>query len=190
LWEGETETFQKLARLNLQMLRDSGARRIVTHCPECARTLKVDYPKLVGDHGMEVLHLSELLDQPEYRSRLEPSGPAGRAAVTFHDPCRLGRHLQVYDPPRRLLQGQGFVVQEMMHHRGNSVCCGTSGWTACGRVSKQIQLERLQEARATGVGMLVTACLKCQIHLRCAMADSDQDTMPVRDLATVVAENL
>ncbi|MFH1635994.1 MAG: (Fe-S)-binding protein, partial [Chloroflexota bacterium] len=61
LWEGDTETFRRLAELNLEQFEASGAKRIVTTCPECARTLKVDYPQFVGDHGLEVVHITELL---------------------------------------------------------------------------------------------------------------------------------
>jgi len=113
--------------------------------------------------------------------------------VTFHDPCRLGRHLGIYDAPRALMEAMGFQLKELEHSRQASLCCGTSCWTACGRVSKNIQIERLQQARATGADMLVTACVKCQIHFRCAQQDpglSNELKIDIRDLTTLAAEQL
>lgn len=189
LWQGDLETFLALGRLNLDRLKSSGASRIVTTCPECARTLKLDYPQWVGAHGLEVVHLSELVA----RSSPGLSTAAPGLQVTYQDPCRLGRHLGVYDAPRHVLTGLGLQVAEMERSRKTALCCGTSCWTACGQVSKNIQVERLREARATGAEMLITACVKCQIHFKCAQDDStlrDQIAIPIRDWATVVAERL
>jgi heterodisulfide reductase subunit D len=193
LWEGDVETFRALARLNLEQIKASGAKRIVTTCPECARTLKVDYPQLVGPHGLEVLHLSQLLEQQAPSGTFKPATGDRHLVVTFQDPCRLGRHLGVYDAPRRVLTGLGFNLVEMERTRHTSLCCGTSCWTACGQVSKQIQVERLKEARATGAQVLVTACVKCQIHFKCAQDDPalrQEIGIDIRDLATLVAERL
>jgi heterodisulfide reductase subunit D len=193
LWEGDVETFRALARLNLEQLKASGAKRIVTTCPECARTLKLDYPRYVGTHGMEVVHLSELLAQSGLDVGFAPDDAPRPAVVTYQDPCRLGRHLGVYDAPRQVIGGLGLELVEMAPSRQASLCCGTSCWTSCGQVSKNIQVERLREAKATGAELLVTTCIKCQIHFKCAQDDPAlQETIgiPVRDLATIVAERL
>jgi heterodisulfide reductase subunit D len=191
-WEGDMETFQALAALNIEKIKATKAKRIITTCPECTRTLKLDYPHYVGDHGMEVLHLSELLVQngleiPGVLDGVEP------ARVTYQDPCRLGRHLGVYDAPRQVMAEIGLELTEMEHNRAASECCGTSCWQACGQVSKAIQVDRLQEAKATGAKTLVTTCLKCQIHLKCAQNDPDlgeKISIEIRDLTTMVAEHL
>lgn len=191
LWEGDFDTFRALARLNLKRLQASGAQRIVTTCPECARTLKVDYPEYVGAHNLQVVHLTELLAAGNLpvASRLMQHG----TRVTYQDPCRLGRHLGVYDAPRQVLAGLGLELVEMERSRKTSLCCGTSCWTSCGQVSKNIQVERLREARATGAELLVTACVKCQIHFKCAQDDpllGKEIGMNIRDLTTLVAERL
>ncbi|MDX9829145.1 MAG: (Fe-S)-binding protein [Anaerolineae bacterium] len=189
LWEGDVATFRALAGLNLELFKASGAKRVVTTCPECARTLKLDYPQLVGTHGLEVLHLAELM--AEHGLQVDHQGEARRA--TYQDPCRLGRHLGVYDAPRTVMAGLGLDLAEMERTRNTSQCCGTSCWTACGQVSKNIQVERLQQAQATGADLLVTACVKCQIHFKCAQQDpamAKELAIEVRDLATLVAEAL
>ncbi|MBC7248759.1 MAG: (Fe-S)-binding protein [Anaerolineae bacterium] len=202
LWQGDVNTFRHLAELNLELLRSTGARRIVTSCPECAYTLKVDYPAFVGNTGMEVLHIAELLSASDLLSAIRhllsatrhpPSATHHSPSATYQDPCRLGRYMHVYDAPRQLLRALGIEIVEMAHAGKTSTCCGTSGWTNCGATSKAIQVERLREARATGAEMLVTACAKCQIHFLCAMDDprlGAEIEMPVRDLITLVANAL
>jgi Fe-S oxidoreductase len=113
--------------------------------------------------------------------------------VTYHDPCRLGRHLGVYEAPRRVLEELGYKVVEMRHNRRNATCCGTNGWTHCGPANKAIQVQRLREAKATGAELMVTACLKCQIHFKCALMDAElreSAGMEMIDLATLVAASI
>jgi Fe-S oxidoreductase len=193
IWEGDVETFRRLAELNLKRMRQSGARRIITTCPECARTLKLDYPRLVGDHGLEILHLTQFVNRNITEVAFIPwkAGPEDRA--TYHDACRLSRHLGIYDEPRQLIKALGFELTEMERSHKASLCCGTSGWTACGKVSKNIQVERLTEAIATGADLLVTTCVKCQIHFRCAqrgLPSSDRVDIQIRDLTTLLADRL
>lgn len=182
LWEGEIDTFQKLRSLNTETLQATGAKRIVTTCPECARTLKMDY-----DLGVEVQYIAELAAGLE----LQTATGNEQRRVTFQDPCRLGRHLGEYDAPRQALENIGLQVVEMENHRGRALCCGTSAWTHCGATAKAIQVDRLQEARATGADLLVTACAKCQIHFKCAQDDpqlKDELDIEIKDLTTLIAE--
>jgi Fe-S oxidoreductase len=193
IWEGDGETFQRLAGLNLEYIRCSGARRIVTTCPECARTLGLDYPKLVGEHGLEVLHLSQFIRQELSDSDLNRVLQKMEGTATYHDACRLGRHLGVYEAPRALIMAAGLNLVEMQHTRQTGLCCGTSCWTSCGKVSKNIQMQRLKEANATGAELLITACVKCQIHLKCAQQDAMRGqhiAIRIRDLTTVMADCL
>jgi Fe-S oxidoreductase len=189
LWEGDVEGFAALAELNAELISESGAKRIVTSCPECARALAVDYPAHGIDLGVEILHLSELVASEPW-PELEADGGTARQA-TYHDPCRLGRHLGVYDPPRQALGEAGFELVEMPRTRENGQCCGTNGWTHCGAANKQIQADRLREAQATGADTLVTSCLKCQIHFKCALQDrklKEEITIEIHDLATLMAQ--
>jgi heterodisulfide reductase subunit D len=193
LWEGDVETFRALASLNLEQLKATGAERIVTTCPECARTLKLDYPRYFGAHGIQVVHLSQLLAELPTQDTVGAGAKPAPTTVTYQDPCRLGRHLDVYDAPRQVIANLGLDLVEMERTRKTSLCCGTSCWTSCGQVSKSIQVERLREARATGADLLVTACVKCQIHFKCAQDDPalrEEIGIQIRDLATLVAERL
>ncbi|MCU0587801.1 MAG: heterodisulfide reductase-related iron-sulfur binding cluster [Syntrophobacteraceae bacterium] len=96
----------------------------------------------------------------------------------------------IYDGPRTILKGlQDSRFVEMERNRENAVCCGTSGWANCSTCSKQIQVERLKEAKATGADTLVTACPKCKIHLTCALNNLDLD-LQIKDLCVLIAENM
>jgi Fe-S oxidoreductase len=193
IWEGDMATFDALARLNLKRLRATKARQIITTCPECARTLGVDYPQRVGEHGMEVLHLSQFISRQPAASKIKWGSEIKNSPATYQDACRLGRHLGVYEEPRALLRASGLDLVEMGRTHRSSLCCGTSCWTACGKVSKNIQVERLKEAKATGAELLITSCIKCQIHFKCAQQDPTLENdiaIPIQDLTTVLADRL
>jgi Fe-S oxidoreductase len=192
LWEGEMQTFQALAELNIAQLRATGAKIIITTCPECALMLSREYAKRVADHGMAVFHLTQYLAQAVADGKLVLAAK-NHNRVTYQDPCRLGRYCGIYDEPRSLLAALGLDLREMERARAASLCCGTTGWTSCGQVSKNIQIERLQEAARTGVNRMITACIKCQIHFRCAQQDSQLDNklnLKIQDLTTLIASHL
>jgi Fe-S oxidoreductase len=192
LWEGDMQTFSALAKLNLEHLSATGAKIIVTTCPECASMLSHEYPKRIADHGMAVFHLTQYLAQALADGYLVLA-PKNHNRVTYQDPCRLGRYLGIYNEPRSLLAAMGLDLREMERARGASLCCGTTGWTSCGQVSKNIQIERLAEASRTGVNRMITACIKCQIHFRCAQEDpqlQNQLNLKIQDLTTLIANHL
>lgn len=190
LWEGDEETFRRLAAQNRELIRASGAQRIVTACPECARTLKLDYPAFGYDPGVEVLHISQWLAQALAAGRLNLVGQGWK--VTYQDPCRLGRHMGEYEAPRKVLAALGDLA-EMDPSGRLAQCCGTSAWTDCGAVNKELQVQRLRQAKITGADLLVTACVKCQIHFRCVLSTAGvpEDTrIEVVDLAQLAARGL
>jgi len=188
LWGGNIEDFKRLAEININAIRNTGAKTVVTACAECYHTLKKDYPEHVGKLDAEVLHLSQYLAGNVSDLSLND----GEKRISFQDPCRLGRLSGIYEEPREIIAAiKGAELCEMKRNRANAVCCGTSGWLSCGTYSKQIQTARLKEAKKTGAEMLVTSCPKCQIHFKCAL--SDEKTEPearieIQDLATLVAE--
>ena len=188
LWNGDEDTFKKLAQLNLDVIRASGAKKVVFSCPEGYHTFKNTYPKYFGDLGFEPVHILDFLADKIQEGAVQFK--ESKEIVTYHDPCRLGRLAGIYDAPRKVLEAlPGVEFVEMERSRENGVCCGTTGWMNCSSCSKQIQMQRLNEARETGAGTLVTACPKCQIHFRCAKSAFDLD-IEINDLYDIVAERL
>jgi len=192
LWSGDRDNFQKLVKKNVEAIAKTGARTIVTSCAECLRTLKVDYPQF-AKLNFEVKHISEFVAEKLDGSSLKMSQFDG--SITYQDPCRLGRHLKVYEPPREVLKKiPGVKLVEMRSNKDNSICCGTTHFLNCDRVSEGIRKERFSEALDTGAKTLVTACPKCQIHLKCSQSNRMQDegveSLHITDFATMVNKHL
>ena len=100
LWNGDRKNFELLARHNVKLVRDSGARLLVTSCAECLRTWKIDYAPYFEVPAPKIVHISEYLMEHQNELKLHENGAR---RVTFQDPFRLGRHLGIYDPPRQLM---------------------------------------------------------------------------------------
>ena len=184
LWAGDVEGFKKLAQLNAELIRESGVKLVVTSCPECYRTLAVDYPRYGFNLGIPVMHITQLLAQKLEAGEWTP--PQLRGRVTYHDPCRLGRLMGVYEEPRALIRAAGLELVEMEHNRSKALCCGTSCWIECGYVSRQIQEQRLKEAQETGAELLITACHKCQIHFACFLSLSPQKFPKICNIVSIL----
>jgi len=188
LWNGNSDLFRKLAAKNIELIRRSGAKKVVFSCPEGYYTFKNHYPQYFGDLGFEVVHFYDYVEKMIADGALKLTN--GGKAYTYHDPCRLGRMAKVYDSPRSILKNFSGEFKEMERNRENAVCCGTTGWANCTSCSKQIQVERIREARATGAQTLVTACPKCQIHLSCALSNLDDMNIEIKDLTTLITEGM
>jgi len=183
---GDVDSFRRLAELNLEVIRASGARKVVFTCAECYNAFKTDYPAFVGPLPFEMMHLTELLDQKLAAGELTFDPLPG--LVTYHDPCRMGRYLQVYEAPRRVLTGvPELELVEMEDNRERAMCCGSTAWVNCSGCSKLIQREKLRQARQTGARVMLTTCPKCQIHLSCAARDlTDEQAVEVTDVTSWV----
>jgi Fe-S oxidoreductase len=196
LWAGDKDTFSRLLAKNLKAIQKTGAKTIITSCAECLRTLSVDYPEFSGGAAVpKVLHLAQFLgERKDEFSEMTKGAGDGLAKVTYHDPCRMSKHMGILDPPRAVLAGtEGLELVEMSHSGMRSLCCGTSLWMNCGEVSKKMQLEKLQEAVKSGARYLVTACPKCQIHLRCVQREAHMPAyakVPLIDFASLMASRL
>ena len=191
LLQGDVDGFLALARANMEEFARHGVRKIITACPEGHYTLKVEYPRALGGTGIEVVHLVEVL-APLLESGELTLGKEERK-VTYHDPCTLGRCSRIFDPPRQILGAvEDLELVEMEQNRDKALCCGASPWVHCGAVNRQVQQERLGQAEATGAEVLVTACPKCLIHLKCAQKNSNGETsqVDIEDLASLVARSL
>ncbi len=187
LYNGDEEKFKKLAQLNIKVIKNSGAKQVVFSCPEGYYTFKHIYPEYFGDLGFEPLYILDYLaDKIEDGAIQFEDSKEDR--VTYHDPCRLGRLAGIYDAPRKLIEAlPGIELKEMERSRENGVCCGTTGWMNCSACSKEIQVQRLNEAKNTGAGTLITACPKCQTHFKCAKSAFDLE-IEVVDLYDLVAD--
>jgi len=181
---GNSRLFEKLRKENEKRLRETGAERLVTACSGCYKTLKQDYPGLGRD--IEILHSTEYLSRLLTSGRLKLKNTPIKA--TYHDPCHLGRHTEVYDPPRKILESiPGLKLTEMKNTREKSRCCGGGAGvkTAYPEVSMKAAVRRIIEAEKTGADVLVTTCPFCVQTLRTA-AQSMGSRMEVLELSVLL----
>ena len=162
---GQEVLFQELAKQNVEKLNAAGAKKIVVTCAHCFNALGNEYPQLGGVY--EVMHHTQLLSKLVAEGRLVPVHPVD-AAVTYHDPCYLGRHNRVFDPPRELLGSvPGVRLTEMPRNREKSFCCGAGGarmWME-ETIGTRINETRTDEAIATGAELITAACPFCIVML-------------------------
>ncbi len=188
LWTGDTKGFRDLAEQNLLAIKKSGAKVVIVSSPEDYYTLAKSYGAYCGGVDWDIIHITEFL-----ASRLSELDFRGwRQRVAYHDPCRLGRGMGVYDAPRAILRAiPGVELLEMQNTKELASCCGTSCWTNCNRYSKLIQINRLREAVDIGAETLVTTCWECAIHFCCATRPEAwrQVSLNIQDL-TVLAASL
>jgi Fe-S oxidoreductase len=186
---GNEALFFELATGNVETLNEIKPKRIVTTCPHCLHTLKNEYPDYGGNY--DVIHHTQLIEELYAAGKLK-SSPDLKSDVTFHDPCYLGRHNNIYDAPRNALVYSGSAVTEMPRHHNNSFCCGAGGaqmWKEEEHGQERVSANRLREAIATGKDTLAVGCPFCMIMLTDA-AQSANGTMQVKDVAEIVAEQL
>lgn len=177
---GFIEEAEKLKEHNIKMFKEHGVKTIVTSCAGCYRTLKKEYHM----DGIEVLHITEFVDRLLAEGRLKVK--KSRETITYHDPCHLGKHMGVYEAPRRVLRRMATLI-EMEHSGENSLCCGAGGGVkaAFGEVAKGIGAKRMKEAEDTGAKLVVTPCPFCKTNLSDASCN-----LPIVDFAVYVASKI
>jgi Fe-S oxidoreductase len=166
-WQGLTEVFEKLKAYNQKKLNESGIETLVTSCAECFRTFALDYEL----EDMKVMHTTEFPIENGFKPDLEV---AEDVTVTFHDPCRLGRQMNIYEEPRDLIRAVGGVDLVEMEHTGeDALCCGVSSMMSCNENSRALRLQRFDEVKATGAEIMLTSCPKCVSHFECLKFEGD-----------------
>ena len=191
---GNEPLFYMQAVQNIEVLNEVGAKKIVVTCPHCMNTLGREYPQFGGNY--EVIHYSQLLHSLVYENKLVPVNKV-EDTVTYHDPCYLGRHNQVYTPPRSLLEslpGSKFV--EMPRHGDKSFCCGAGGarmWME-EKLGTRVNQNRADEAIDTGATKVAVACPFCSVMLNDGVTVRQQeglaDKVEVVDLAGLMLESV
>ncbi|AIZ57268.1 CoB--CoM heterodisulfide reductase iron-sulfur subunit D [Candidatus Methanoplasma termitum] len=144
-----------------------GAKDMVMTCSGCYKTVSTDFGKFYAKAGQNVYHISQYIEKLIAEKRL-PLNNEYKAKVTFHDPCHLGRHMGVFDPPRNVLKKvKGIELVEMDRKKENSRCCGAGGGykSQYGEMAINIAAERIRDAEETGAEILVTCCPFCVVNL-------------------------
>ena len=156
---------EELIKKNSEVFKDE---TVLTSCAGCYKTLKEDY------ENIDVMHVSQLLRQLIAEGKLEFSKKDFN--VTYHDSCHLGRHMEIFDDPRSVIESVADIV-EMENNRENSLCCGAGGGvkSAYPEIADELAKSRIGQAKDTGCEILITACPFCKLNL-------ENDDLEVLDL--------
>ncbi|MFI7585849.1 heterodisulfide reductase-related iron-sulfur binding cluster [Spongisporangium articulatum] len=184
---GNEFLFQQLAMQNVEVLNEAGAKKIVVSCAHCFNTLSKEYPQVGGNY--EVVHHTQLLNRLVRDKKLIPVAPVSGSAdstagklttepVTYHDPCYIGRHNGIYEPPRELIGALPYVeFKEMPRNQSRSFCCGAGGarmWME-ETIGKRINNTRAQEAIDTGADKIAVGCPFCNVMLSDGLTNSQSE---------------
>jgi len=186
---GAEEVFKNLAKANIKAFIDNGVKKIIVSSPHCYHTFKNEYPEFMVH--FEVQHINQYLLELIREGRLELTKEYDKT-VTYHDPCYLGRHNEVYDEPRDLLKSvTGLSLVEMEAHGKNSLCCGGGG----GRIWMDTPQEerfsdiRLNQAKDAGAQVLATSCPYCITNFEESRLNLEyEDVLEVRDITEIINE--
>jgi Fe-S oxidoreductase len=181
---GNDLVFQQLAEQNLETLKQSNVKKIVSICPHCVRTISVDW-KEYGE-APPIEHHSEFMAR--YKDKLpQTSGPK----IVYHDPCYLGRYRGVYDEPRQVLAKSGEVI-DPPRSRERSFCCGAGGGLAFLGEEKgeRVSHNRAKELVATGAEIVGAACPFCNTMFRDALSAVSTTPPKLLDIAQIAAASL
>jgi Fe-S oxidoreductase len=192
---GNEFLYQILSRENIETFnevfagRPKGKKKVVVTCPHCFTTIGRDYAQ--SGFELEMLHHTQLLNTLIKEKRLKPSPHKSEQKLTYHDPCYLGRHNQIYAPPRELLEASGCDITEMPRNQERSFCCGGGGgrmWME-EKIGTRINLNRVDEAISTGVDEVAVACPFCRVMVGDGMVARQSD-VEVLDVAQVLLRSV
>ncbi len=183
---GNDLLFSQMAETNIEQLKSADAKKLLSICPHCVRTIGEDWKEFGADFQVE--HHSELLARLQARLP-QPAGSSEK--VVFHDPCYLGRYRGIYDEPREIVARSGELT-EPERTRQRSFCCGAGGGQMFlgEEKGKRVNVERASELVATEATTVGTACPFCQTMFRDAFGTVTQTPPKLLDIAQIAAASL
>jgi Fe-S oxidoreductase len=194
---GNEYLYRQLADKNVDTLNSVRPKLIVASCPHCMNSLGHEYKQIGGDY--KVLHHTEYLETLVANKKLTPA--PSEATITYHDPCYLGRHNDVYDAPRNLLHILSHNTPELPRNRENSFCCGAGGaqfWKEEEPGDERISDNRFREAQqtlATAAGeaeekVLAVGCPFCKSMLGSTPGKGAREDIAIKDVAELLLEGV
>jgi Fe-S oxidoreductase len=186
---GDEETFKRVARENIKTFIENGVKKILVSSPHCYHTFKNEYPEFMVN--FEVVHITQYIFQLIKEGRLKLSRDYVKK-ITWHDPCYLGRHNNIYDEPREVLKKiPGLELVEMPDTGKDSLCCGGGG----GRIwmdtpkSERFSDLRIKQADEAGARVLVTACPYCITNFEESRLNLEYDkVLEIKDITEIIQE--
>ncbi|MHA2202173.1 MAG: (Fe-S)-binding protein [Candidatus Hodarchaeales archaeon] len=186
---GLRDRAKEMSEHNAKFITTTGIKTIIASCPGCARSLKLEYPKWETELKAEVLHHTEFIKKLLDEGRLKLKKSIAKK-LTYHDPCHLGRDMEIYDAPREILkQVSESEVLEMFTTRERALCCGSGGGY---KLTNPEQANNMgsritDEAAFVKADILVSACPLCKESFS---KDAGEKGLELKDIAELINELL
>lgn len=186
---GDEEVFKSVARENIKTFIGQGVTKILVSSPHCYHTFKNEYPEFKA--SFDVVYISQFLLELINDGRLELTKEYGKT-ITYHDPCYLGRHNDIYEEPRDVLKKiPGLKLIELPDSRKNSLCCGGGGGRIWMDTPKEERFSdiRLEQTKEIGAQELVTSCPYCITNFEESRLNLVyEDIIEIKDITEIVQE--
>ena len=176
---GKKKEAQALIEKNTELIKNSGAKRLVLSCPICYKVFKEEY----NLEGIEILHHTQYINELIEKEKIHIDRSDKR--YVYHDPCELGRAFKVYDEPRNIIDNIGLLTAAKSN-KDMSVCCGGSigSLTMTLEERDEITANSVKDLMHNNPEEIVTACPLCQKTF------ARKSPIAVKDIAEIVVENL
>ena len=176
---GKKKEAQALIDKNTELIKNSGAKRLVLSCPICYKVFKEEY----NLEGIEILHHTQYINELIEKEKIHIDRSDKR--YVYHDPCELGRAFKVYDEPRNIIDNIGLLTAAKSN-KDMSVCCGGSigSLTMTLEERDEITANSVKDLMHNNPEEIVTACPLCQKTF------ARKSPIAVKDIAEIVVENL
>ncbi|MAG39830.1 hypothetical protein CMI41_02590 [Candidatus Pacearchaeota archaeon] len=163
---GYRKEAKRLAQKNFELFKKKKISKIITNCPSCYNAFKTIYPKLLRGWDIEVEHATITILNSLKKKKIRKEQTE---KVTYHDPCHLGRHENIYDEPREVIERLGAEIVEMRKNRENSMCCGGGGGLRSNNTKLAKQIAKLRVTHVKGKPTkIITPCGMCFAQLKSA----------------------
>ena len=193
---GDMDTFKKTMNIYEEKISSYKPKRLITTCAGCLKTFRDLYPHYGASNGYVVSHVVEMLEQLANDNKLKFKDGLPPVKVIYHDPCDMGRHMGVYEPPRNVLKAiPGVDLIEFPMNRNLAKCCGGGGGMKGfdNEMASDIGYKRLLSAIDLGAEILVSACPSCKGSFNQAAARARKEKkgkIKVMDITELIAGKL
>jgi len=187
---GFVENSEEFIKHNVEKIKELDIHTLIASCASCYHVWKHDSEDALEGYDLKVMHTTEYLSELIKQGKIELNELD--EIVTFHDPCDLGRNGGIYDAPREIINSiPGVQFVELAHNKAASLCCGGGGnlQSVDPETAAKITQLRVEEIKATGATIVVSACQQCEQMLIAAIQKAK---LPVRvlDISQLILEAL
>jgi Fe-S oxidoreductase/nitrate reductase gamma subunit len=190
---GNEMLYQMQALQVIELMKKYDVKKIITTCPHCYNIFRNEYPDLDGNY--EVINYLQFIERNiEYGNIKLSKKSLKDISITYHDPCYLGRANEIYSEPRSIVKSMTKNFVEMERHKSFALCCGAGGgqmFKEAEKGTKEVFIERTEDALATGAEIIATACPFCMTMITDGLKYKNmEEDVKNLDIAELIANSM